>query len=72
VNVGLAADIGTLQRFPKIIGSDSLARELALTGRAFGADEALRMGFVSGVAPGGRKGVVGECGTARLWVDQKI
>ncbi|WVF69211.1 hypothetical protein IAT40_003987 [Kwoniella sp. CBS 6097] len=58
VNVGLAADIGTLQRFPKIVGNDSLARELALTGRRFDAKEALDIGFISQVVPGGRKGVV--------------
>ncbi|CAN0396548.1 unnamed protein product, partial [Hapterophycus canaliculatus] len=47
VKVGLAADVGTLQRMPKIVGNESLCRELAYTGRAFGAAEAVRMGFVS-------------------------
>lgn len=60
MNVGLAADIGTLQRFPKITGNDSLARELALTGRKFDAQEAKDIGFVSDVVQGGRKEVVGE------------
>lgn len=46
VDIGLAADLGTLQRFPKIIGNDSLARELAFTARKFFADEAKQMGFV--------------------------
>ena len=32
VEIGMAADVGTLQRFPKAIGSQSLARELCLTG----------------------------------------
>jgi delta(3,5)-delta(2,4)-dienoyl-CoA isomerase len=54
VNVGLAADIGTLQRFPKIVGNDSLTRELALTGRLFGAAEAMHIGFISQIVPGGR------------------
>merc|ERR1711970_761967 len=49
VDVGLAADLGTLQRFQKIIGNDSLSRELALSGRNFHADEAFKMGFVSKV-----------------------
>lgn len=49
VAIGLAADMGSLQRFPKIVGNDSLTRELAFTGRDFNADEALRMGFVSRV-----------------------
>lgn len=35
VDVGLAADVGTLQRFPKIVGNQSWTRELAYTGRFF-------------------------------------
>ncbi|WVR06315.1 hypothetical protein IAU60_003345 [Kwoniella sp. DSM 27419] len=58
VNVGLAADIGTLQRFPKITGNESKARELALTGRKFHAVEAKQIGFVSEVVEGGRKEVI--------------
>ncbi|WRT67750.1 uncharacterized protein IL334_004722 [Kwoniella shivajii] len=58
VNVGLAADIGTLQRFPKIIGNDSKARELALTGRKFNSSEAKEIGFVSEIVQGGRKDVI--------------
>lgn len=60
VDVGLAADIGTLQRFPKIVSSASLARELCFTGRRFGAIEAEGMGFVSKVTPGGLRGVEEE------------
>lgn len=47
IDLGLAADLGTLQKFPKIIGNDSLARELCFTGRQFTAQEAKEMGFVS-------------------------
>jgi len=47
VQIGLAADVGTLQRFPKITGNDSRVRELCLTGEIFSAQEALRIGFVS-------------------------
>jgi hypothetical protein len=60
VKVGLAADIGTLQRLPKVVGNGSKARELALTGRQFGAAEAKELGFVSDVVQGSRKEVVGE------------
>jgi enoyl-CoA hydratase/carnithine racemase len=46
----MCADLGTIQRFQKIIGSDSFFRELAYTGRFFSAEEALKQGFVSSVA----------------------
>lgn len=35
VRLGLAADVGTLQRFPKIVGFGSRVRELCLTGGEF-------------------------------------
>lgn len=54
VDVGLAADIGTLQRFPRIVGNGSIVRELALTARPFMAEEAMRIGFVSRVIQGSR------------------
>ena len=47
VDVALAADVGGLQRFPKLVGNDSLVRELALTGRTFSGEDAMRIGFVS-------------------------
>eukprot|EP00750_Incisomonas_marina_P033435 INCI9870.3.p1 GENE.INCI9870.3~~INCI9870.3.p1 ORF type:complete len:246 (+),score=49.67 INCI9870.3:534-1271(+) len=49
VDVGLAADVGTLQRMPKVMGSHSLLRELAYTARNMLAAEALTCGFVSKV-----------------------
>ena len=49
VDLGMAADVGTLQRLPKIIGSDSLLRELAYTGRQLNAEDALKIGLVSKV-----------------------
>jgi Delta3,5-Delta2,4-dienoyl-CoA isomerase len=51
VQIGLAADIGTLQRLPKITGNDSRVRELCYTGEFFDAQEALRIGLVSRVTP---------------------
>lgn len=47
VRVGLAADIGTLQRLPRVIGNQSAVRELCLTGRDFTAEEALSLGLIS-------------------------
>ncbi|RDL39082.1 ClpP [Venustampulla echinocandica] len=49
VDIGLAADIGTLSRLPKIVGSTSWVKDVCLTARIFGAEEALRVGFVSHV-----------------------
>ncbi|WP_419812360.1 crotonase/enoyl-CoA hydratase family protein [Bacterioplanoides sp.] len=46
--VGMTADVGTLQRMPKLIPA-GVVRELAYTGRNFSADEALRLGFVNQV-----------------------
>lgn len=49
VDVGLAADLGSLQRLSRIIGSDSLVRDLCYTGRRMQADEAKSCGLVSKV-----------------------
>lgn len=49
VSIGMAADVGTLQRLPKIIGSDSLVRELCYTGRKLHSAEALSCGLISKV-----------------------
>ncbi|OJA12635.1 hypothetical protein AZE42_04483 [Rhizopogon vesiculosus] len=59
VDMGLAADVGTLAHLPKITGNQSLARELAYTARTFSSDEALKLGLVSRVVEGGREAVVG-------------
>lgn len=48
--VGLAADIGALQRLPAIIG-EGRTRELAFTCRDFDGAEARRLGFVEEVCP---------------------
>lgn len=47
--IGMAADVGTLQRMPKAIGSISTFNELAYTARKFDALEAKNIGFVSQV-----------------------
>nr|KAF6285574.1 enoyl-CoA hydratase 1 [Myotis myotis] len=51
VDVGLAADVGTLQRLPRVIGNQSLVNELAFTARKMMADEALSSGLVSRIFP---------------------
>ena len=50
VDVAITADLGTLQRLPRLV-PEGVVRELAYTGRRMAADEALRLGFVNRVAP---------------------
>lgn len=47
VDLALAADIGTLQRLPKIVNNSSWAREVCLTARVFDGKEAFHFGLVS-------------------------
>ncbi|KZT08840.1 ClpP/crotonase [Laetiporus sulphureus 93-53] len=58
VDIGLAADIGTLARLPKIAGNMSMVHELAYTARNFSAVDAEKMGLVSQVVQGSREEVV--------------
>ena len=48
INIGMAADIGTLQRLPRVI-PEGKVRELAYTGRRMPAEEALEAGLVNKV-----------------------
>lgn len=48
INIGMTADVGTLQRLPKII-PEGIARELAYTGRRMPADRAAEVGLVNQV-----------------------
>jgi enoyl-CoA hydratase len=50
INLGLTADVGTLQRLPRLI-PDGLARELAYTGRRMPASQAKAIGLVNEVYP---------------------
>lgn len=48
INIAIVADVGTLQRIPHLL-PQGLVRELAYTGRRFGAAEAARFGFLNRV-----------------------
>jgi enoyl-CoA hydratase len=48
INIGMTADVGTLQRLPKII-PEGVARELAYTGRRMPAARAAEVGLVNEV-----------------------
>jgi len=57
VDIGIAADIGTLSRLPKVVGSFSWVKDVCLSARVFGADEAYRVGFVSQVLDSKEKAI---------------
>lgn len=48
INIGMAADVGTLQRLPKLIPA-GVAREYAYTGRRMPAERAQQLGLVNEV-----------------------
>ena len=50
IDIGMTADVGTLQRLPKLV-AEGIVRELAYTGRRWGAEEAKAAGFVNAVYP---------------------
>jgi len=50
IKVAIVADMGSLQRLPTLIG-EAATREMALTGRDVGAEEAQRLGLVTQVFP---------------------
>ncbi len=48
INIGMVADVGTLQRLPKLVPL-AVVKELAYTGRRMGADKALGYGLLNAV-----------------------
>jgi enoyl-CoA hydratase len=50
IHIGMAADLGVLQRLPKIV-PPGVAREMAFTGERVGAERALAIGLVNAVWP---------------------
>ncbi|APA07581.1 hypothetical protein SS1G_00908 [Sclerotinia sclerotiorum 1980 UF-70] len=70
VDIGLAADIGTLSRLPKIVGSFSWVKDVCLSARIFGAEEALKVGFVSHVEPTKEKAMEKALSIAKLLAEK--
>ncbi|KAF9070442.1 Delta2-dienoyl-CoA-isomerase [Rhodocollybia butyracea] len=58
IDIGLAADMGSLAYLPKITGNMSFIREMAYTAQWFPASKAEQIGLVSKVVEGGRDEVV--------------
>jgi len=50
INIGMVADLGTLQRLPKLMPM-GIVKEFAYTGRRLSAQKALQYGFVNEVLP---------------------
>lgn len=48
IHIGMAADVGSLQRLPKIV-PEGVARQMAYTGERLGAERALAVGLVNAV-----------------------
>ena len=46
IDIGMVADVGTLQRLPRLIG-EGMTRELAYTGRNVDSNEAERLGLIN-------------------------
>ncbi len=65
IDLAIVADLGTLQRLPRIVG-EGVARELILTGREFGAAEAERRGFLNAVFPDVAALTAGALATAQV------
>lgn len=52
VDIGLAADVGTLTRLPKVVGNYGWVKDVCLTARIFDAEEAAKVGFATRVYNG--------------------
>jgi len=50
IHIGMAADLGVLQRLPKLV-PEGVARQMAYTGERVGAERALAIGLVNAVLP---------------------
>jgi enoyl-CoA hydratase len=64
INLGMMADVGTLNRLPKQL-PEAVARELAYTGERLGAERAERLGFVNGLFASQEELVAGVLAVAR-------
>ena len=66
VEIGLAADIGTLSRLPKVVGNYSWVKDVCMSAREFGPREAEKVGFVSSVFDNKKEAVSEALNWARL------
>ena len=64
INIGMVADVGTLQRLPKLLPM-ALVKELAYTGRRLGAEKALAWGLINDILPTHQETVAAAMQTAQ-------
>ena len=64
INIGMVADVGTLQRLPKLMPM-AVVKELAYTGRRLSATQALQYGLVNEVLPDAAATLAAAMQTAR-------
>ncbi|GCL63128.1 enoyl-CoA hydratase-related protein [Pseudaquabacterium pictum] len=64
INIGMMADVGTMNRMPKQI-PEAVMRELAYTGDRLGAERAERLGFVNGLFDDAAATVAGALAVAQ-------
>ncbi|MEX2290128.1 MAG: crotonase/enoyl-CoA hydratase family protein [Mycobacteriales bacterium] len=69
INLGMTADVGTLQRLGKVV-NEGFAREMAYTGRRYPAQRAYEVGLVQQVFPDHAAAVAGALETAREIADK--
>ncbi|KAK6520997.1 hypothetical protein TWF506_001233 [Arthrobotrys conoides] len=66
VDIGLAADVGSLSRLVKVVGSMSWVKDICYSARIFGAEEALKNGLVSAVFKDKKEALEGALKMAEL------
>ncbi|EPS41522.1 hypothetical protein H072_4542 [Dactylellina haptotyla CBS 200.50] len=66
VDIGLAADVGSLSRLVKVVGSMSWVKDICYTARIFGAEEALKQGLVTAVYKDKKEALEGALKLAEL------
>jgi enoyl-CoA hydratase len=64
INIGMMADVGTMNRMPKQL-PEAVMRELAYTGDRLGAERAERLGFVNGLFDDAAATVAGALAVAQ-------
>ncbi|ODV79357.1 uncharacterized protein CANTADRAFT_6492 [Suhomyces tanzawaensis NRRL Y-17324] len=57
IKIGIAADIGSLQRLPALFNNKGQLFQYCLTGETFGSQDGLRLGYVTKVVPDLKSGV---------------